>query len=176
MRKRVCLSALCIMIVLALITGCAGNDQGQPEENGETLSEAKKAILEIGETAEVGDFVFTLNGARYATGYESWAPEDGEAWIVFDCNVENKGSEYIFVTSVAPDSNINLYGVDGNSKETTAFATAESNLSAEIEPAGKVSGVAAFVVSNDETEWEFIFSPHDDSGQAIYPIKASDIE
>lgn len=170
MKKRGVLLAFAWLLgAVILLAGCAVGDQDEPGGND------KEPALKVGANVDVGDLTFTLNGARYEVGDESWAPEDGEAWIVFDCTVENRGSESAFVTAIAPASTFKLYDVEGYSKDTTVIATAKGNLNAEIAPSQKVSGEVAFVVKENEDEWEFIFSPHDDAGQAIYVLKDEDI-
>ena len=169
MKRNILLAALCLLVMVVLLTGCAAGEQGEPGGNGQ------EPALRVGATAEVGNLIFTINGVRREAGDKSWAPEDGEAWIVFDCTVENKGSESTFITTIAPASTFKLYDVEGYSKDTTVIATAKGNLNAEIAPSRKVSGEIAFIVKENEDEWEFIFSSHDDTGQAIYVIKDADV-
>lgn len=169
MKRGVLLAVAWLLGAVVLLAGCAVEGQDEPGGNG------KEPALKIGANVDVGDLTFTLNGVRYETGDESWAPEDGEAWIVFDCTVENRGSESTYITAIAPASTFKLYDISGYAKDTTVIATAKGNLNAEIAPFRKVSGEVAFVVKENEGEWEFIFSPHNDAGQAIYSIKDEDI-
>lgn len=171
MKRKAYLAALCFMVTLFSLVGCEGADQGD-----KALEEARDAGLAVGETAEVGSLSFTLNGVRCEPGDESWAPEAGERWLVFDCTVENRGAESTFVTAIMPASTFKLYDTEGYSKDTTVIATAKGDLNAEIAPFRKVSGEVAFVVNENEDEWEFIFSPHDNTGEAIYRIEKSDIK
>jgi|LSQX01.1.fsa_nt_gb hypothetical protein len=177
MIKRVMLLFLCVAVVL-LASGCAGEQETLNEASGrgEVESKAGKATLRVGEAAKVGNTSFTLNGVRQELGDESWAPEEGDMWIVFDCTIENNDSESAFVTTVGPTSTFILYDEDGYSKNTTVVASPKGNLNAEIAPTRKINGEVAFVVDESETEWEFVFAPHGAEGQAIYSIKKSDIK
>jgi len=179
------LFTLMLMLLVAIFAaGCAEqkqNDQNgvnNNQNNGDTESKEKgteNIVFKAGETAEIGDVVFALNGIRYEEGDESWAPEEDQKWIVFDCTVENKSSETIFVTTITPANTFQLYDTEGYSKETTVIATSKGNLNTEIAPGRKVSGEVAYVINEEETDWEFVFNPGLDTGQAVYEINVSDI-
>ena len=176
MKKLLIVLVLIAALALAL-AGCGETvtpekvEPGDPGEENETPAAEKYAV---GDTVKMGDLQFTLNGVRYEKGSEYWAPDEGTKWLVFDCILENKGSESEVISSLMM---FKLYDADSYSKEIAMADNLKGSLDGELGAGRKMAGEVAFTVDEDESAWEFVFEPQVFGfGQAIYDISASDIK
>ena len=176
MKKLLIVLVLIAALALAL-AGCGETvtpekvEPGDPGEENETPAAEKYAV---GDTVKMGDLQFTLNGVRYEKGSEFWEPDEGTKWLVFDCILENKGSESEVISSLMM---FKLYDADSYSKEIAMADNLKGSLDGELGAGRKMAGEVAFTVDEDESAWEFVFEPQVFGfGQAIYDISASDIK
>ncbi len=167
-----------VLAASLILVGCGETvtpekvDPDDPEEDNGNTEQAEK--YGVGDTVKMGDLQFTLNGVRYEAGSEFWAPDEGTKWIVFDCTLENKGSESEAISSLMM---FNLYDAGSYSKEIALADNLKGSLDGELGAGRKMAGEIAFDVSEDETKWEFIFEPQVFGfGQAIYDVTADDIK
>ncbi len=166
-----------LMLIAALaLVGCGDTvtpEKVDPDDPGEGSGSAAEKYL-IGDTVKMGDLQFTLNGVRYEKGSEYWAPDEGTKWLVFDCVIENKGSESEGISSLLM---FKLYDADSYAKDIAMADNLKGSLDGELGAGRKMAGEVAFTVDEGEDEWEFVFEPQVFGfGQAIYDISASDIK
>jgi len=166
---------LALMLALALVlTGCGETVTPEKVDPGEGGGGDAAEKYAVGDTVKMGDLRFTLKGVRYDTGSEYWKPDAGTRWIVFDCVVENTGSESETVSSLLM---FKLYDADGYTKDVAIPEDLKGSLDGELGAGRKMAGEIAFTVDEDETAWELIFEPQVFGfGQAIFDVTASDIK
>jgi len=166
-----------LMLIAALaLVGCGDTvtpEKVDPDDPGEGSGSAAEKYL-IGDTVKMGDLQFTLNGVRYEKGSEYWAPDEGTKWLVFDCILENKGSESEVISSLMMLSFTTRTAI---AREIAMADNLKGSLDGELGAGRKMAGEVAFTVDEDESAWEFVFEPQVFGfGQAIYDISASDIK
>lgn len=182
MIKKVFLISLVILLVFALL-GCGETTQPErveEEKNGEAVTEEGTEVggaeeyFAIGDTVKMGDLVFTLNTARWDSGDEFFAPDEGERWLVLDCTIENQADESTSISSMLMFS---LYDEEHYSCNQEFVADLRGSLDGELGPGRKMSGEIAFSVSEEHSTWEFIFEPNVFGfGQAIFKVNEEDVK
>jgi len=186
--------AFYITIILALVfafsLGCEETEPERVEENDveETMEEEgdEEAMEEeqkeekadetfaVGETVEMGNLEFTLQGARWEEGDEFMGPDEGERWLVLDCNLENKGEESEHLSSMMM---FTLYDEENYSCDMEIAADTRGSLDGELGSGRSMSGEIAFNVDADHSKWELVFEPNAFGfGQAIFEIHEDDVE
>ncbi len=174
-KKIIFLLVLSLVLALAVV-GCG--ETTKPERvNANNQNEKPKGntqeTFNIGETIKMGSLQFTLNGVRFDEGDDFWTPDEGKSWLLFDCTLENTGSESEGISSMLM---FKLYDSDSYSQSLTISTSAKGSLDGELAAGRKMAGEVAFEVDADETEWEFIFEPSVFGfGQAIYTVAVDDI-
>jgi len=167
---------LILITALALI-GCGETvkpEKVDPSDPSEETGGASAEKYVVGDTVKMGDLQFTLNGVRYEKGSEFWKPDEGTKWLVFDCTLENKGSESEAVSSLLM---FTLYDADSYTKDIAVADNLKGSLDGELGAGRKMAGEVAFTVNEGESEWEFVFEPQIFGfGQAIYDVLADDVK
>lgn len=177
MKKRIGTLLVLVLVFALVISGCGetttpekvdNNDQGQENENQQPAEK-----FNVGDTVKMGDLHFTLKGVRFSKGDEYWKPEKGKKWIVFDCTLENVGSESESISSLMM---FNVYDPEGYQQDIAFPDDLKGSLDGELGAGRKMSGEVAFEVDAEETSWEFIFEPNVFGfGQAIFDISVDEV-
>ena len=166
-----------LLVITILIAGCGDTvtpEKVDPDDPGEENGAPAAEKYAVGDTVKMGDLQFTLNGVRYEAGDEYWKPDEGTKWLVFDCTLENKGSESEAISSLLM---FKLYDADSYTKDIAMADNLKGSLNGELGAGRKMAGEVAFTVDEGEDEWELVFEPQVFGfGQAIYDISASDIK
>ena len=179
-------SILTALLVFGMV-GCAPPEETEPEaveeapveeeiaEEEETPEEEKAdEIFEVGDTVAMGDLEFTLKGARWEHGDEFTGPDEGERWLVVDCDIENKGEESEHLSSMGMFS---LYDEENYKCDEAIMADTRGNIGGELGAGRSMSGELAFTVLEEHSKWELIFEPNAFGfGQAIFEIEEGDVE
>lgn len=181
--------ALSMIILLILVTGCGGNSTptkvektsemeqlAQSSEEIEALvseTPSQVEIFSIGETVSMGNFEFTVNSLRFDKGSTYMTPDAGEKWLVIDSTIVNKAQEPEAISSMLMFS---LMDSEFYVKNMAFGPELKGSMDGEIAPGRTLRGEIAYNVSDDETNWEFIFEPDPfGKGQAIYKLSLDDM-
>ncbi len=128
----------------------------------------------IGDTVKMGDLEFTLKGARWDQGDQFMKPDQGERWLVLDCEIENRSDKSTSISSLLM---FTLYDEDNYSMDMEFFANTKGSLDGELGAGRKMAGELAFNVEEGQSTWEFIFEPNVFGfGQAIYVIAEDEVK
>ncbi|ACB84400.1 DUF4352 domain-containing protein [Natranaerobius thermophilus] len=195
--KRHVITILVVCLFLVLAIGSADEEEPEAVDNGEAevkeedeqdeaKDEGEKDIEEdeepeqadevfnIGDTVKMGELEFTVNSARWDTGDEFMGPDEGERWLVIDCTIENLSDES---TSISSMMMFDLIDEEHYSNDLSMGADTEGQLDGELGGGRTMRGEIAYSVSEDHSEWEFIFEPElFGFGQAIYAISEDEVQ
>lgn len=128
-------------------------------------------VFSMGETVQLGDYQVTVHGARWDDGDEFFGPDEGEQWLVIDAEIENTGDESGDVTII----DFELYDEENRSQDQALAADTDGDLSGTLGAGRTMRGEIAFAVPEGQANFEFIYSPLIDRGQAIFEITEGDI-
>lgn len=179
MYKKYVFILLSFILIIGL-SGCGTTTVPEKVDNAPQTQQTQEPVapenevFSIGETVKMGSLQLTLNGARFVLGDNFFKPDAGTKWLAFDCTIENSAETSTGISSLLM---FKLYDADNFSKETTWLASGlKGSLDGEIGAGRKMRGEIAFVVGENETEWEFIFEPSIFGyGQAIYEISIKEV-
>lgn len=177
------LMVLAVLVMSLVLAGCGEtvtpekvdpDDPGNNGEDGNGSTDPKQEKFNVGDTVKMGDLNFTLNGVRYEKGSDFLKPDAGTKWLVFDCTLENKGSESEAISSLMM---FKLYDADSYTKDYAFADNIKGSLDGELGAGRKMSGEVAFTVDDGEDAWEFVFEPQVFGfGQAIFDVTAADVK
>lgn len=173
--KKISMFLLVLQLALTLLViGCGTTVQPEKIENpGQTQPPPAQETFKIGETVKMGNLQFTLNGVRFDDGGDFFSPNDGERWLVFDCTLENLGSEPTAISSLLM---FKLYDANDYAMGLAIGPDLKGSLDGELGAGRRMAGEIGFVVEETEQSWEFIFAPNlFGFGQAIYEINIGEV-
>jgi len=128
----------------------------------------------IGDILKMGDYEFVLNSVRYDGGSQYLKPEAGTKWLLFDCSITNNGSEPAAISSMLM---FKVYDTEHYLKDMAFGPEIKGSLDGELGIGRTMRGEVAYTVSENETDWEFIFeSDFFDQGQAIYNVNVNSVK
>ncbi|GAA1468061.1 DUF4352 domain-containing protein [Nocardiopsis exhalans] len=151
------LLAVFVLIVGMIVANNGGGQEAETtsasEENA-TGAETEEAAEEepaeesgdfaMGEAAQLGDWMVTVNGTETAASYgEEFFEEQAQGeFVIVDMTVENGGSE----STTFDDSALSLIDSDGNSHAASTLLGADTFFLQQINPGNQASGEALFDV------------------------------
>lgn len=162
------LAALVITLVLVLAACGPPQEATQTDPGPAPTTPDPPQIYEVGDTVQLGDYKITVNKVRLDSGGEWFGPDEGEAWVVIDCTLENVGDKPLPVSSMLM---FDLMDIDGRSQDMTMMADTKGQLDGEIAAGRRMSGEIAYSVPLDIEGMEFVFKGDIlRTGQAIFAL------
>ena len=145
-----------------------------PSTKPEPEPSESRDLFKIGETVEMGDFLITVNGARWGKGDRYYSPSVGERWLIIDCTLENKGSKPYMISTLLM---LNLYDENHYSLDQKVFVSdLKGDIGGELHPGRRKRGEVAYSTEAGQSEWMFTFEPFVFGfGQVAYLINADDV-
>lgn len=165
-----------IPLIIFIILGVVGyNTVKNTVNNGNIFSEGRTLEGTINDTLQNDDIKITLNNAlmysSIGSGYFVNTPDDGNEYLVFFFDVQNKDDESEYISYLDFDGYVDNYAVDPVFLLDDVDGT--EGLSATLAPGMKATGYVAFEVSTDWEEFEIRYDENmfdDDDDTFIFRV------
>lgn len=150
------------ILLLFIFSGCSGNKQDKAGNGGNNLKKwnnnnIDEMEFEAGDTFEIDNLKFTVNGVKISEGDEEWnVPSEGNRFAYIDITIENIGDKDETISSIMI---FDLYDMEGYSYNIAFVTDAKGRLDGDLAPGKKMSGEIVYQVPKEVNEFELLVKP-----------------
>ncbi|MDQ7092133.1 DUF4352 domain-containing protein [Desulfosporosinus sp. PR] len=161
----------CLLIligIILLVTGC-GPSTSNPHFNSlpaqaqpvATLTSLRQGTYAVGETFQMGELYYTVNGVRMTDGNSNHSilPKEGNTYLLIDLTIENKGSSNVEVRSLV---GFKLKDNRGRKQAFSigAYLAVKHEMNGTLVAGGKMTGELGYEVAKVPQTFELIVTPN----------------